>query len=86
MEDCEFPKSYYIGQTQDLISGRMTEHFQNGVLKDYMINNYNNIITRPRTKRKKIRYVNSKLIILKLLVISILVFINAWVYDNINES
>ena len=38
VEDCELPKPYYIGQTQNSISRRMTEHLQNGAMKDHMRN------------------------------------------------
>ena len=47
VEDCELPKPYYIGQTQNSISRRMTEHLQNGSMKDHMINSHKNILTRP---------------------------------------
>ena len=43
VEDFEFCKPYYIGQTKKSINRKMTEHHQNGVLKDRM----RNILTRP---------------------------------------
>ena len=47
VEDCELLKAYYIGQTQNSISRRMTEHLQNGAVKEHMMNKHRTILTRP---------------------------------------
>ena len=46
MEDCEFPKPNYIGQIQNSINRRMTEHLPNGAMKDHMRNIHRGILTR----------------------------------------
>ena len=46
VEDCELLKAYYIGQTQNSISRRMTEHLQNGAVKEHMMNKHRTILTR----------------------------------------
>ena len=45
MESCELPKLYYIDQTQNSINIRMTDHLQNGSIKDHMI--HRKILTKP---------------------------------------
>ena len=45
VEDCELPKPYCIGLTQNSICRRMTEHLSNGAMKDYMGNIHINILT-----------------------------------------
>ena len=56
VEDCELLKAYYIGQTQNSISRRMTEHLQNGVLKDYVRNSHINNLTRLELLKKCIQH------------------------------
>ena len=46
VEDYELPKLYYIGQTQNSSSRRMTEHLQNGAMKCQKRNIHRNILTR----------------------------------------
>ena len=45
-EDCELLSSYYMGQTQNSISRRMTEYLKNGVMKVNMRNIHINTLTR----------------------------------------
>ena len=45
-EDCVLPKSYYIGQTQNTMSLRLTDHLQNGAIKDHMRNCHQKILSR----------------------------------------
>ena len=46
VEDCEPPKLYYLGQTQNSISRRITEFLQNGALKDHMRKIHRKNLTR----------------------------------------
>ena len=47
VEVCKLPKPYYKGQSQNLIGRRMTEHLQNGAMKNHMRNIHRNILTSP---------------------------------------
>ena len=56
VENCELPNSNYIGQMQNSISRRMTEHLQNGAMKDHMRNIYINILTITEIVKKCLLY------------------------------
>ena len=47
VEDCKLLKVYCTGQAQNSIIRRMTEHLQNGALKEHMMNKHRPILTRP---------------------------------------
>ena len=47
VKDYELPNPYYIGQTQNSISFRMTEYLHNGAMKDRMRNIQRNTLTKP---------------------------------------
>ena len=46
IEDCVLQKSYYVGQTQNTVSLRLTGHLQNGAIKDHVRNCHHKTLTR----------------------------------------
>ena len=73
VKDCELSNPFYIGQTQNTISRRLTEHLQFGAIKDHMILKHKSNLTRNHlvdnvTYVKKIEN-NNKLIIYESLAI-----------------
>ena len=59
-EDCVLPNSYYVGQTQNVVSMRLMGHLQNSVIKEYMMVKHHKNLTRIQLEKnvkiiKKIR-------------------------------
>ena len=79
VEDCELPT--YIGHKQNSISRKMTVHLQNCALKDHLIYNHKNILTRLKIIQNDscIKKFNSVKRINKKTTIKILLFIMLYV-------
>ena len=50
-EDCELPNPYYVGQTQNTVSLRLTGHLQNSAIKEHMINQHRTNLTRNQLEK-----------------------------------
>ena len=51
-KDCVLPKSYYVRQTQNTMSLRLTGHLQNRAIKEHMRNFHQKILK----KYKKLKF------------------------------